>query len=183
MPCDPHCFDDAWRDGRRFPLVPPRRAATRASLRSSTALRPCGCGPPRPAGLPVRSCRPSRHSSADRRSLRSEIMSRYQHDDRKQARSVGSVLVDQVMIAGMEKAFEPLRRRHRSILLAACRSGATDSDIANRHRRSTAKVHPSDHRASADCTSPSSLSREPTMNSPLILRHRAAAFYAAAPWR
>jgi hypothetical protein len=57
------------------PLTPPRRAASRALPGSSTSFRPFvhpvrasatgtrdGCGPPRPAGLLVRSCRPPRHS-------------------------------------------------------------------------------------------------------------------------
>jgi len=54
--------DAFWRGGRRSPLVPPRRAASRASRSSSSLLRPFGCSPPRSAGLPVRSCRPPRHS-------------------------------------------------------------------------------------------------------------------------
>jgi hypothetical protein len=53
-----------WRGGRRYPLVPPQRAASRATLGSYSSLRPFGCGPPLSAGLPVRSCRPPRHSGA-----------------------------------------------------------------------------------------------------------------------
>jgi len=34
-----------WRGGRRYPLVPPRRAASCASLCSSTLLRPCQVQP------------------------------------------------------------------------------------------------------------------------------------------
>jgi len=47
-----------------LPLVPPRRAASRAALGSSSSFRPFGCGPPLSAGLPVRSCRPPRHFGA-----------------------------------------------------------------------------------------------------------------------
>lgn len=42
--------------------LPSRPAAARRNrfCRSFIALRPCGCAPPRSAGLPVRSCRPPR---------------------------------------------------------------------------------------------------------------------------
>lgn len=50
--------------GRRYPLVPPRRAATEAAPQSSTTFRPFGCSPSPSAGLPVRSLPPTPFSGA-----------------------------------------------------------------------------------------------------------------------
>ena len=52
------------RGERRFPVVLPRHAASRAVPGSFTPLRPFGCDLPLTAGLPVRSCRSPRPSGA-----------------------------------------------------------------------------------------------------------------------
>lgn len=67
-------------------------------------------------------------------------MSDDQHEDCERLQSIGSVVLDQVQIARMERALEDLRPRDLAVFVAACHEGASHAEIAARHRFSIAKV-------------------------------------------